>query len=93
MNLHRLRGEMLLMTRRSNCLVYALLTKYLHPQVRLRVRRSPDFPLLPRISLSWNGGLTWHRFMHAEQPRKDGWRRWLPLHALWFIGTSRRDLT
>jgi hypothetical protein len=75
---------------RSNCILWAL-GKRIIAGGELHVRRSPDFPLLPRVCWTGDYGRTWWRFMHIERPRTDGWRRWLPLHCLWFKGRARRD--
>jgi len=75
---------------RSNCIVWALLKRITRGGT-LHVRPSPDFPLLPRVCWSGDGGRTWWRFMHIERPRTDGWRRWAPVHCLWFPGRPRRD--
>lgn len=77
---------------RGNCLVFAMLFRLAYRDVRLRFRRSPDFPLLPRVSYSVDGGRTWFRFMHRTPPAKGGWRKWLPVHAVWFRGVVRRDI-
>ena len=92
--MRRIQADMQSGRRRGNCLAYALLVKLIEGSaVELRFRRSPDFPLLPRVSYRFQGCKQWLRFQHLDRIRKDGWRRWLPLHALWFYGTARRDLT
>ena len=78
--------------KRSNCVVWALRQKLRHGG-RIRVRRSPDYPLLPRAAWS-DDGRTWYRFTHARPLRNPaGLRKWLPLHALWFRGQPRKDTT
>ena len=78
---------------RGNCVVYAITVWLVERNVVLHVRRSPDFPLLPRVSFSFGTSKNKYRFQHVGPVRKDGWRRWLPLHAIWFKGVVRRDFT
>jgi hypothetical protein len=77
--------------RRSNCIVWGL-SMLLRNGGMLLVRRSPEYPMLPRVSWSIDGRVWW-RFMHIGRGNKPtGFKKWLPLHALWFTGDAKRDI-
>lgn len=76
---------------RSNCIAWAL-GQWWRTGGIIRVRRSPDYPLLPRVAWS-RDGKTWYRFMHVSRTKATGMRKWVPVHAIWFHGKVLRDIT
>jgi hypothetical protein len=77
---------------RSNCIVWAI-QQYISFGGYIRVKQSPVYPLLPRVSWSMDKQ-RWYRWMHNKDVvhPDSGWKKYLPVHAVWFKGGPKRDL-
>jgi hypothetical protein len=77
--------------KRGNCLIWALRMRIKHGG-RIRIRRSPTYPMLPRTAWSQNGR-RWWRYHLADPPTVvTPFMKWFPIHALWFRGKVIRDI-